>query len=117
MDLARNNGAGAPTFGMPLGELSTMVTAGMEQRVGRYYLRVSGRAALERMMTGLKAASIDVQQTSKLVQKAQTTHRDLEHSCPSVAVITGVAQEATLRAAVLEPMGDTVAMIRVEGPW
>jgi len=61
-----------------------------------------------------------VEASSKSVFKVQSTSPHVEKAqggSEASAVITAVAQEAALRAAVLEPLGDDVQMIRVEGPW
>lgn len=102
IDIARGS-TGVPTFGKPLKELDAMVSASMDQRVGRYYLRTSDALAQEAVVKALAAAKIAVETSTS--------------GADGHALITGVTLEATLTDSVLNQLGDAVSMIRVEGPW
>ena len=59
IDIARGH-YGAPTFGVPSSDLGRMVTAGMDERVGQYFLRVSGGPwKLQNLLTTLELAGIE----------------------------------------------------------
>lgn len=103
IDIARGS-TGVPTFGMSISELSTMVSADMGQRVGRYYLRTDDKTSHEALSKALAAANIEVQ--------AFSSSADGMH-----ALITGDTIESTLTKAVLGELDMAVNMIRVEGPW
>jgi len=102
IDLAR--GTSVPTFGVPAPLLSTMVCASMEQRVGRYYLRMGEKgSSATATLSALKAAGIETEGIA----------------AGDAAVITATTLEATMMAvtAQLKADGQDVKMIRVEGPW
>ena len=107
IDLARG-GASVPTFGVPVADLNTMDTADMGQRIGRYYLRVDGKADRKKLLELLQKSGIDL-------EKKTSTGEGLNNGFSGV--ITGVTKESKLMKAVLEPLGKAVHMIRVEGPW
>ena len=59
IDIARGH-YGAPTFGVPSSDLGRMATAGMDERVGQYFLRVSGGPwKLQNLLTTLELAGIE----------------------------------------------------------
>ena len=107
IDLARG-GASVPTFGVPVADLNTMDTADMGQRIGRYYLRVDGKADRKKLLELLQKSGIDL-------EKKTSTGEGLNNGFSGV--ITGVTKESKLMKTVLEPLGKAVHMIRVEGPW
>jgi homoserine dehydrogenase len=119
VDIARGGAVATPTFGVQADKLNTMVSASMEQRVGRYYLRVNGSSLHKRLLGALQEANIPVEavrakELDTGVYKASTSG--------SIAVITGVTIEASIKevmATIVKPNAplQSIAMIRVEGPW
>jgi homoserine dehydrogenase len=96
LDIARGNHV--PTFGMPFGDLDTMVTSGMESREGRYFVRcASGEEGGVR--NALQDSSVEVEISAELDG--------------SVGFITGSVAENI----IMSTIGDRASMIRVEGPW
>ena len=81
IDLAR--GTSVPTFGVPAPTLNEMVCASMEQRVGRYYLRLGEKGSSAKATLGaLKAAGIETEQVA----------------AGDAAVITSTTLESTMNA-------------------
>jgi len=102
VDLAR--GSNVPTFGVAAPQLRTMQCASMEQRVGRYYLRMGDTAsAAAATRAALREALIEVEMVS----------------ADEKALITATTLEGNLNRVVrdLGATGDAPKVIRVEGPW
>jgi len=102
VDLAR--GSNVPTFGVAAPQLRTMQCASMEQRVGRYYLRMGDTAsAAAATRAALREALIEVETIS----------------ADEKALITATTLEGNLNRVVrdLGATGDAPKVIRVEGPW
>ena len=102
IDLARGNSV--PTFGVPAQKLSTMVCASMDQRVGRYFVRLGDKgSAAKAAFTALAAAGIEIETVA----------------AGDAAAITGTALESTMTSVTAQLQGDgqAVKVLRVEGPW
>lgn len=103
MDLAMDNIV--PIFGVPVSHLNQMESAGMEDRVGRYFLRFSSES--DRM------SAVRILDLANVLVEAHAESGDQR------CVVTYSAEESVVMPLIQEmkKTGVIESMLRVEGPW